>query len=74
MGHDRRLKRVFGFLIAFACGVLAFALISNANYGPKKPKRQKPRKPTIEDVWSTIRSAQKTVEDSYDLIYGRPGE
>lgn len=65
---------MFGFLIALACGVLAFVLVSNAIFGPKKPKRQKSRKPTIDDVWVTIRSAQKTVDDSYDLIYGRPRE
>lgn len=38
---------------------------------PRKKLWKKKRKPTIEDVWATIHSAQYTLDHSYDVIYGR---
>lgn len=63
-----------GFLVALVIGVIVFWLVADAVYKPKKPKPLKPQPVTTDDVWATIRSAQKTVDDSYDLIYGRPRE
>lgn len=58
------------FIIALAFAVFVFVIACEAKYGPKPAP---PKRVTIPDVWATIASAQKTVDDSYRLIYGRAG-
>lgn len=56
------------FLVAVAIGFLVFTLMCERQYGPKV---QSPKAVTYAEVWATLASAQRTVDDSLRLIYGR---
>lgn len=59
------------FLACVAFAFFVFCVVAERQYGPKPVKPAPPRKLTIADVRATIASAQKTLDDSLDLIYGR---
>lgn len=52
-----------------AVGVIAFFATAEALYGPRPVK---PKPVTMADVWASIASAQKTVDDSLDMVRGAP--
>jgi hypothetical protein len=56
------------FTAAIAFGLVAFWLVADAIHKPRPPK------PTIPDVWATIKSAQNTLDEGYALIYGGTSE
>lgn len=55
------------FLVAVACGVVAFSLTFDALH-----PRPKPPPPTIPDVWETLAKAQRTVDYSLRLVRDVP--
>lgn len=57
------------YLAIFAVGVIAFFAAAEVLWGPKPVK---PKPVTMADVWATIASAQKTVDESLALIGRRP--
>lgn len=55
-----------GFLFSVFVGGIFFIAACERKYAPP-PKPG----PTIPDVWKSIEHAQKTLDDSLDLIYGK---
>lgn len=58
---------MIGFMFALAIGVWVFSVTFNATHKPKKPK---PPPTNIPGVWASIDRAQRTLDDSYRVIYG----
>jgi hypothetical protein len=61
---------MFGFVVALAVGVIAFWLTADAIYKPRPAKPVPPKPVTISDVWASIASAQRTLDESRKMIYG----